>query len=202
MHAVILDFDGTLIQSSEVDSGLYIAAVRAVLGDVRLRESCREYRHVTDTGILEDILEDNGLPRTDLVLDAVRGHFVGSLRRHIDAHGPFTEVAGARQFVSGLQTSSSHRVAYATGGWSASALLKLRTAGFPIQDIPLASSDDHADRKSIMLLALQQLGNDFESITYYGDGEWDETAARELGWGFVAVGEKLGSLVAFEPLVD
>jgi hypothetical protein len=168
---------------------------------VRLRGSWRDYRHVTDSGILDGILEDNGLPRTATILDAVRDYFVASLSRHIDAHGPFTEVAGARQFVNGLRTSTSHRVAYATGGWSASASLKLGTAGFPLHGIPLASSDDQPERKSIMLRALKQLGGDFESVTYYGDGEWDAVASRELGWGFVPVGATLGGLKAFGPLI-
>jgi hypothetical protein len=155
MNAVILDIDGTLIESSDVDSALYVASMRAVLGEVRLRESWRDYRHVTDSGILYGILEDNGLPRTWTILDAVRDHFVASLSRHIDAHGPFTDVAGARQFVNGLRT----------------------------------------------LHALKQLGGDFESVTYYGDGEWDAVASRELGWGFVPVGATLGGLKAFGPLI-
>jgi phosphoglycolate phosphatase-like HAD superfamily hydrolase len=200
MNAVILDIDGTLIQSSEVDADLYVAAIRAVLGDVRMRDSWREYRNVTDRGILEEIIEDNLLPRMSATVDAVRDHFVESVSRHVERHGPFTEVPGAKQFVRGLQASSSHRVAYATGGWSASALLKLRTCGFPLQGIPLASSDDDPDRKAIMRHALRQLGGESDFVTYYGDGEWDEAAARDLGWTFVPVGEKLGGLRAFEPL--
>jgi hypothetical protein len=110
------------------------------------------------------------------------------------------EIPGAREFVTGLRASNSHRIAYATGGWSASASIKLESAGFPLEGIPLASSDDYRGREAIMLHALDQLRGEFQSITYYGDGEWDEAASKNLGWKFVPVGKRLGGLARFEPV--
>ena len=52
MHAVILDIDGTLLHSSDVDGMLYLAAVRKVLGQVKVRSNWGLYRNVTDRGIL------------------------------------------------------------------------------------------------------------------------------------------------------
>lgn len=199
MHAVILDIDGTLLNSNEIDDMLYLAAVRRVLGRAKVREAWSLYRNVTDGGILEEILDDNSLRRSAAILSAVRDFFVESVRQHVAQSGPFTEVPGAREFVAGLRASSSHRVAYATGGWSAPAVVKLESAGFPLQGIP-ASSDDYFDRESIMVHALSQLQGEFQSIIYYGDGEWDETASKNLGWKFVPVGEKLGGLARFEPV--
>lgn len=200
MHAVILDIDGTLLESNDIDGSLYLAAVRRVLGEVRIRESWGLYRNVTDRGILEEILHANSLAVTPETLNAVRDVFVESVGRHVQMNGPFTEIPGAKGFVSGLLASTSHCVAYATGGWSESAAIKLGSAGFPMEGIPLASSDDYSDRRSIMLHALNQLGSAFESITYYGDAKWDETATRMLGWTFVPVGKPLGGLTSFEPV--
>jgi beta-phosphoglucomutase-like phosphatase (HAD superfamily) len=200
-RAVILDIDGTLLESDDIDGSLYLAAVRKVLGEVRIRDSWGLYRNVTDGGILHEILRDNFLPLTPKTLNAVRAFFVESMARHIEINGPFTEIPGAKDFVSGLLASTSSRIAYATGGWSESAAMKLGSAGFPMQGIPLASSDDYIERQSIMLHALDQLGTEFESITYYGDGKWDETATRMLGWDFVPVGKRLGGLRSFR-LVD
>jgi phosphoglycolate phosphatase-like HAD superfamily hydrolase len=197
VHAVILDIDGTLMKSDEADADLYAAAVRAVLGPVRLRESWDRYAHVTDSGILEDICADNELAPARRFLDQVRTRFVASLARHIDTFGSFPEIPGARDFVCSLRKSSQHAVAYATGGWSASAKLKLSSAGFPV-DIPLASSDDFPNRTSIMKHALAQIGREFVSITYYGDGSWDRDATLGLGWQFVAVGETLAGLSKYE----
>jgi beta-phosphoglucomutase-like phosphatase (HAD superfamily) len=55
MHAVILDIDGTLLNSNEIDDTLYRAAVRRILGKVKVRKSWSLYRNVTDSGILEEI---------------------------------------------------------------------------------------------------------------------------------------------------
>ena len=179
---------------------LYLTAVRRVLGGAKVRESWSLYRNVTDAGILDEILDDNSLLRSAAILSAVRDCFVESVQQHIARTGPFMEIPGAREYVTGLRASNSHRVAYATGGWSASASIKLESARFPLEGIPLASSDDYRDRESIMIHALNQLGGDFQSITYYGDGEWDEAASKNLGWKFVPVGKRLGGLARFEPV--
>lgn len=200
MHAVILDIDGTLLDSNEIDDMLYLTAVRRVLGQAKVRESWGLYRNVTDSGILNEILSDNSLTSSVATLNAVRDLFVESIRQHVERARPFTEIPGAREFVAGLLASNSHCVAYATGGWSASASIKLESAGFPLQGIPLASSDDYPDRESIMAHSLNQLRGEFQSVTYYGDGEWDEAASRNLGWKFVPVGERLGGLRRFEPV--
>jgi beta-phosphoglucomutase-like phosphatase (HAD superfamily) len=200
MHAVILDIDGTLLNSNEIDDMLYLTAVRSVLGQAKVRESWSLYRNVTDGGILDEILSDNSLTSSAAILNAVRDLFVESIRQHVERIGPFTEIPGAREFVNGLRASSSHCVAYATGGWSASASIKLESAGFPLQGIPLASSDDYSDRQSIMLHALVQLRGEFQSVTYYGDGGWDEAASRDLGWKFVPVGARLVGLTRFRPV--
>jgi len=200
MHAVILDIDGTLLNSSDTDGVLYLAAVRKLLGQAKVRSHWGLYKNVTDRGILEEILSDNSLATGSATLTAVRNVFIESIAQHIERNGPFAEIPGARAFVTSLCASHSHCVAYATGGWSASATLKLESAGFPLKGIPLASSDDYADRHSIMAHALKQLGGEFQSITYYGDGEWDAAASRSLGWQFVPVGEKLGGLRRFEEI--
>jgi beta-phosphoglucomutase-like phosphatase (HAD superfamily) len=181
MHAVILDVDGTLINSNEIDDMLYLTAVRRVLGQAKVRESWGLYQNVTDGGILDEILNDNSLTRSTAILNSVRDIFVESVRQHVARTGPFTEIPGAREFVAGLRASNSHCVAHATGGWSSSASIKLESAGFPLQGIPLASSDDYPDRESIMVHALSQLRGEFQSVTYYGDGDWDEAASRNLG---------------------
>jgi FMN phosphatase YigB (HAD superfamily) len=200
MHAVVFDIDGTLLDSNGVDGELYIAAVQLVLGRVRIRASWREYQHVTDAGILNAILLDNGISGDASIIAAIKRTFVDSLRHHIEVYGPFSEIPGARDFVNRLCATADLACAYATGCWSTSALLKLRSAGFPVQRIPISSADDSYERCAIMENALRQLGNRFESVTYYGDGAWDRKAALSLGWRFVPVGAELGGISKFEEL--
>ena len=198
MHAVIFDIDGTLLRSDASDDALFLASIRDVLGDVRLRPSWSDYTQFTASGILAEILADNAMPATTDTVPAVRDSFVARVLRHVADHGPFAEIPGARAFIDGLRRSPSHRIAYATGGWREAALLKLALANFPLEGIPLVTSNEHRERHEIMRLALQQLSGDFATVTYYGDGHWDAAAARALGWNFVAVGERLGGLLRYE----
>ena len=197
MNAVIFDIDGTLLHSAAVDDALYRKAVQTVLGDVQLRPTLHDYPFVTDTGILQEILSDNALDHEDQLLEEIRSLFVALLQDHVSAHGPFAEIPGARDFLHFLRSSSAHAVAMATGGWRQSAEFKLSSAGFDVDDIPLATADDHHERTSIMEIALASLGGVFETVTYYGDGPWDRRACEQLGWEFVAVGAELGGLENF-----
>lgn len=197
MKAIIFDIDGTLLHSAAVDDALYREAVQIVLGNVRLRPALHDYPFVTDTGILQQIFSDNEVTHEDSLLEKIRSTFVDLLRQHVNEYGPFAEIPGARDFLHSLRESPQHAVAMATGGWRQSAEFKLLSAGFDVAGIPLATSDDHHERTSIMELALDSLGTQFDSVTYYGDGPWDRQACAELGWEFVAVGGALGGLEDF-----
>ena len=198
VHAVIFDIDGTLLESVAADDSLYRNAVFNVLGDVRLRSSLYDYEHISDSGILSQVLADNGLD--DALFVDVKSEFMQLLRRHIDECGPFIQIPGADDMLLRLKASDQHEIAIATGGWRESAELKLRSAGIFHDDVPLATSNDAPERTAIMEIALDHIGGDFETITYYGDGTWDEAACRELGWRFVPVGPALDGLTSYEEL--
>lgn len=197
MHAAVFDIDGTLLDSFEEDSVLYVEAIRHVIGPVRIRESWEQYAYVTDTGIIAQVCVDNDIVHDGSLSDAIREVFLRRLGDHVARHGPCRQVPGALDYLNRLRQRPDVQVAYATGGWRASAELKLRSAGFPLHDVPLASADDHHDRQQIMLRALGRLRGPFDTITYYGDGVWDREATAALGWNFVAVGPKLGGLSSF-----
>ncbi len=194
-HAVLFDIDGTLLHSADVDDALYREAVRQVLGEVRLRPTLHHYEAVTDSGVLGQILRDNDIPGDPL--EDVRSVFVQLLEQHVNVHGPFLEIPGASDFLRRLDASADHAVAFATGGWRESAMLKLDSAGLAWNGWALASSNDHYERTGIMEIALSQLGRAFETVSYYGDGPWDRDACKTLGWNFVAVGPQLRGLESY-----
>ncbi len=202
MHAVIFDIDGTLLQSAAVDDALYQSAVRAVIADAKIRPAISDYDYVSDSGILSQIFSDNSIDEVIEPEAAIKSHFVQLLSDHISEQGPFQEVPGARDYLKHFDDSAEHAVAIATGGWRASALLKLAAAGFGDFDLPIATSDDARDRQEIMRIALSQLGDSFSSVTYYGDGPWDRDASLQLGWNFVAVGSELGGLESYSSIED
>jgi FMN phosphatase YigB (HAD superfamily) len=197
VHAAIFDIDGTLLDSYGIDNAMYAEAVRLALGRVHIRDAWEKYARVTDTGVLADICSDNALLYDGSVSMAVMNVYLGLLRSQIEAKGPYREIPGALKYLNNLRGRPDVRVAYATGGWRASAEHKLMSAGFPLEGIPLASADDYQDRTQIMLHALKQLQGTFTSVTYFGDALWDRAATTQLGWDFVAVGPKLGGLADF-----
>ena len=198
MKAVIFDIDGTLIQSMAVDCDLYVSAIQSVIGPVRFRSRFSDYENVTDGGILEQVFIDNSLAIDSQATDRIKAVFTAKLDAHILSAGPFPIVHGALQFVENLMQSASTRVAIATGGWRESAILKLEKSGFNLARFPLASSDDSNSRVEIMSAALAMLDQDFVSVTYFGDAEWDRRACSDLGWDFVAVGHDLGGIESYE----
>ena len=203
-EAVIFDIDGTLLESSHKDDELYREAVCNVLGAVTFRDSLHDYDPVTDTAILDQIFRDNDLPALGETIERVRHEFFNLIAAHVEDNGPFPEIPGARRMVDAFESSADHAVAIATGGWRQSAETKLSTAGFSIESIPLASSDDATTRTEIMQVALRAIDNrgvNFDSVTYFGDGPWDREACRELGWIFQPVGPAVDGLLSFADLI-
>ena len=199
MNSIILDIDGTLIDSMGVDPRLYFSSIERVLGPVCLRD-LNDYDHVTDSGILGQILEENGFSAAGELADSVKSMFMKGLNDHIEDIGSFPVIDGAVQFVERIRRSTDTRIAIATGCWRESALLKLQTSGFNIEGIPVATSDDSPSRVDIMRSALKMTGSDAGAVTYFGDAEWDQRACQDLGWNFVAVGPRLGGIESFSSI--
>lgn len=197
-RAIIVDIDGTLLHSAKQDDRIYRRAVTRVLGKVNLRSSLGDYSQITDTGILRQIVEDNRHEFSEKLLADVKAEFVGGIARHIEEHGAFEALPGARRFIDRLRESPQAGIAIATGGWRESARLKLATAGFDTTGVPFATSDDAIERVDIMRIALDSLDGPFDDVTYYGDGQWDRTASLALGWRFRAVGPELEGIESFD----
>ncbi len=204
-HLVMFDIDGTLVDTAGFEADLYEAAVRSVL-DVAIDRTWRAYRHVTDGGVLEEIIAT-----ADRTADApdirrrVKRRFVELTRTHIAAQGAAVrEIAGARDLVESLLAEPRARVAVATGGWAETASLKLRAIGLDPERFAMASGSDALVRTQIMRLAEQRaLGGVLASRrTYFGDGAWDRNASATLGYEFVAVGGQVAHPIALADLRD
>ena len=188
--ATIFDIDGTLVESSRFEDDVYISAIRDVLGDVSIREDWRTYRHVSDTGVLRQIMEENQIQGEERIHE-VRTRFGELASRYVDSGGECRPIAGAVCLLQKLRNDDRYEVGIATGGWRHTAEMKLKHAGFDLNNLVLASSDDSDERTAIMQKCLNTLGNSFHRIVYAGDAEWDVQATRELGWHFIGVGPRL-----------
>ena len=187
---VVFDLDGTLVQTEAFEGKLFAEAIRDVVGDVEIDTSWQRYRHVTDAGIVSQILEEQGLSGVDGIAATVRAAFGEKIRTYIASGNQCPATPGARAAIGRLR-DSGHRIGIATGGWGHTARMKLERAGISTENLVLATSDDSFDRVEIMLSCLQQLGGNPDRVIYVGDGVWDLEASRRAGWGFVGIGKRL-----------
>lgn len=197
MHLVMFDVDGTLCNTHKIDHEIYFQAIKDVL-ELEPPESLINFTHHSDPGILTEMVM-NSLERdiTTKEYNAVRDHFsdvIMDILMEDPSQSP--EIAGALKLFNQLRETEGVIVAIATGGWGPSACFKLATAGFDVERVTMASADDDYERKEIMKIcqvrALKKAKvQKFESITYVGDGPWDEEATEALNWRFVGVGERV-----------
>lgn len=193
MHLVVFDVDGTLTRTDDIDEVCYVAAVEEVLSISGIDTDWTHYPHVTDSAILRQVVQlflgrDVLLEEMNRVCQCFRQRLEDAFRRQPGSCLPVQGGPGMLRRLAGQMA-----VALATGGWEATARLKLERAGYDIADIPLASSSDADTREEIMRIAEIRAREkhgvpEFEKITYVGDGVWDARAAANLGWRFLGVG--------------
>lgn len=187
----MFDIDGTLVESNDFDSECYYAAIRDVL-DIEIDTNWDTYHHVTDSGILRQIIDDLHLQSDrDLIITSVKERFLHCISAFLTKH-EVSPIRGAPAFLAHLKNREDVAVAIATGGWLESAKLKLEAAGIDETWIPITSSSDHFSRTEIMKIAELRSGNSqYESRTYFGDSAWDLRASEVLGYHFVLVGSRI-----------
>jgi beta-phosphoglucomutase-like phosphatase (HAD superfamily) len=203
MHLVMFDIDGTLVDSAGFDGELYAEAVRSVL-KVEVDRNWDAYEHVSDRGILEQLLRDACFDGERAELAAsVQQRFVTLVGDYLEWQpAAVREIPGARVLVERLLSMPSVGVAVATGGWAPTALLKLRHIGIDVERLGFASSSDAPSRVEIMRLAAKRAtrGTAVTRTTYFGDGPWDRRASAELEYDFVAVGPAVRHCVGYADL--
>lgn len=197
MHLVMFDVDGTLCDTHEFDEEIYFQAIKDIL-EIERPESLINFTHRTDPGILTEMVM-NSFEReiTTKEHNAVRDHFSDVIMDYLVENPPLSgEIPGALKLFNALNNNPDVMVAIATGGWGPTACFKLATAGFEIEKVVMASSDDDFERIEIMKVCHDRAKKrakvqKFDSITYVGDGSWDEMATEALNWRFIGVGERI-----------
>ncbi|HVS64760.1 MAG TPA: HAD family hydrolase [Thermoanaerobaculia bacterium] len=183
---VIFDVDGTLADSVELDDRVYRATLASVYGLDPGAGAFAAFRNVTDSGILEDLfLERFGRGPSPAEVHTFVRRFGAAITRELSAAG-CRPIAGAGRLLDALRQSSRWRVELATGGFSATARLKLAAAGI-VWERWFASADDALSREEIVALAMARGGGSRVSTVLVGDAAWDARTARRLGIAFVGV---------------
>lgn len=190
MQLVIFDIDGTVVDSTTLDDECFIKAFKDLYAIDLGGSDWNDFEYVTDSGLTNEIFQKHLNRRpTEEEVTKTQNYFFDLLSWRSNE---FKEVPGASGFISKLEEQEDSFVAFATGGWKRTALLKLECLGLPIENYVLRSADDHYKRTEITMLAIkgsiEKYGVErFDSITYFGDGPWDLKASRELNLNFVGV---------------
>ena len=197
---VVFDIDGTLIDSEAYDASLFKQAIRDVL-NIEICDNWSSYRHVTDGGILDEIIDTHGITdNRNTVHDEVKKLFFELNERYLSERpGALREIPGAKDFLTQLENKESVRVAIATGGWEETAVMKLEGVGINTGDLVIVSSSDAHCRTEIIKLAENRAlaGRNAVKKTYFGDGVWDKQACEELDYDFVAIGANVDHRTRF-----
>ncbi len=184
MPLAIFDIDGTLIDSTAVDTRCFLDAFVAEFGvDASGVDPCAIV-HYTDRGIVIDLFREFWSREPDEAdISRHRSRYLAKLKENA---GAIPEIAGARAFVGELRRRG-WSVALATGAWRQSALLKLAAAGFD-DDMPLVCCDDLVAREDIVRAAIVLAGETDPPVILFGDGVWDVRCAANLRLPIVGIG--------------
>jgi phosphoglycolate phosphatase-like HAD superfamily hydrolase len=195
MHLIMFDLDGTLVDSTNIDSECYLQALVDVFGfDLdKIDRNWGNYPHITDAGILQTLCQTE-LDRhpTLMEINSYQQRFLDLLNLAVSRQ-PLQEILGAKNILQHLDNAPNYAIAIATGGWKKTAEFKLQQTGLAEIIGSIACSDDDRSRVGIMKCAYQRSielyqQNQFETVTYIGDGVWDGVASEHLGYHFIGIG--------------
>lgn len=191
----ILDIDGTLMRTHEIDNECYWCAIRDVLGPHEQSVDLGDYAHVSDSGILRQWCR-RALGRSphDEEIGRLRTRFL-DLLESVSRNQPdlFEPLPGVEEWLQRMRSRPGTHVAIATGSWHSTARFKLSRSGLSRFGLALATADDAFSRTDIMQTALSRLALEPPiargDVIYVGDGPWDLRASQELGWNFIGIAE-------------
>lgn len=194
MKLIIFDIDGTLTQTSRVDSICFERAL-AANGIASPEADWHGCPHVSDTGLTRHLYqahydraphEHEEISLRDCLVSLLQEH-------HARDASQFAEVEGAAAMLVELAKKQDWVIALATGCWRASAEMKLSAANIQLQHKPAGFAEDGPARETIVTAAMQRASahyqqTNFERIVSVGDGVWDVKTAINLELPFVGIG--------------
>jgi phosphoglycolate phosphatase-like HAD superfamily hydrolase len=205
MHLIMFDLDGTLVDSTAIDSECYLQALVDVFGfDLdRIDLNWSNYPHITDAGILQTLCQTElGRDPNPAEISFYQKSFLDLLTIAV-SETALQPIFGAKEILDKLTIEPNYAIALATGAWEQTAQFKLQQVGLDKIILPRACADDAHARVEMMKCAYQRSiefyqQSQFETVTYIGDGVWDGVASRQLDYHFIGIGTggKVADLVA------
>lgn len=192
-NLIVFDIDGTLIHLHDGEDKMYVEAAEKTMGPIpHLNTQWTNYVYSTDSGVFSEVVQ-HAFSRAPTALEhsTMERYFVQLLK---SAFSPtsYQPIAGADQIFDAI-LATGWDVAIATGAWKSAAESKLGNANLFRDTIPLATSNDHYDRKDIIQCAVERSKEyykkpSYRHIIYVGDKMWDLKATKQLGIPFIGIG--------------
>lgn len=196
MILILLDIDGTLIDSLPLENKYFPQALCEGLGLKKIKTDWDSYANPTDSGIIREVMrEELGKHCHPDDIERCQRRFVELLSGHLERDpAAIPPVLGAHAFIAHLENHENYQFAAATAAWRLTTEIKLSAAGFDFEDWILYSCSDYEYKKEAMkaahMAARQLHGSDFEAVIYFGDSRSDLRFANELGFEFIGRGEE------------
>ncbi|PSW21523.1 haloacid dehalogenase-like hydrolase [Photobacterium sanctipauli] len=193
MNLFLIDIDGALVDSENVDLSCYVRAVHDVLG-IDMDTDLSHYSNLTDAGVLDELIAQHQVSESrSLIHRKVEQRYLALISEALKNNPEdVSMVQGAQDFIAKMRERDDTHIAIATGGWESAAKLKLRAAGIDVDNVTFTSSSDAMSRTEIMALAAfrakQDSGYTFDRRVVFGHGERNKHASQELGYEYVEVG--------------
>jgi phosphoglycolate phosphatase-like HAD superfamily hydrolase len=197
MKLIIFDIDGTLANTLGIDDFCFREMLK-ILYKIEFSEvewqKIKDETSGTDSGILQkSFLKQFHRNPTLNEIHIFKNGFYDLLKsKYLDNPSCFSEIPGAKAIINYLQANPEYVTAIATGSWHLSAELKLDAIGIDFNEIPLSCADNFTQRVDIIQNAIElstkfYVFQDFEEITYIGDGVWDYISSNTLGINFLGI---------------
>lgn len=198
MPLLLFDIDGTVTDTKAIDDACFLEAFALEFGKTATFSGWASYTHVTDSAIFKELYRATF---GTLAEEEHKARFISRFNAILDMARmgqptAFRPIPGSVDFIRSFSENKNFPVAFATGANKISAKMKLQEVGIDMDSFPHASSDDSDSREEIMLKAIARAQahygeNTFDpqisSIIYFGDGEWDFHATKNLGMPFIGV---------------
>lgn len=189
MTLILFDVDGTLTATGDSDMRCYSAAYTKTFGYTMPSHDWHDYVHVTDSGVLGELLERE---RGSFVTDEEMARFETALVAELEAEyaaAPegFAEVPGARRLVEAVAADDRFAFSLATGCFRGSALFKLAKIGLDASGFAGGFANDSFSREDIARTGIARAAVETDDIVYIGDGVWDARTSAALGMRYVGV---------------
>lgn len=210
---IIFDIDGTLLDSTDIDSECYIQSLDIEFGIKGINDDWTIYKNATDSGIFEEIYNQyyDIYPEPYDFIKHENGFYNIYNKKLTDNLYSFSEIPGANKIIYLLKSLPCYFIAFATGSYKKTALLKLKQFNITEDEFPITTANDSKQRENIVKLSIKKAEglykvDKFDKIISIGDEIWDIKTAINLTLPFIGIGKnkfkKLSNCLSLDNFQD